>query len=231
MSKILLIGDGNVAFHLRRALVASGHQLIDKGDDFDMAIFSITDNAYKKVIDAFPIRNKIMIHTSGSITSNIFSDKTKYFGVLYPLQTIKKSDKNLSFKNIPLFVTASDKNTQKIIIQIAKSLSNTVKNISDEQRLKLHLSAVFLNNFTNHMVTIAHKLAKENDIDISLLQPLQSKTFLQMINNNFIEKLQTGPAVRGDVNVMEKHMKLLDRYPYWQKIYTFVSKSIATKDK
>jgi len=113
---------------------------------------------------------------------------------------------------------------------LAENLSDSVQVITDEQRLKLHLAAVFANNFTNHMIVIAQKLAKENGLDAALLEPLLEKTFLRLKNNLAIE-LQTGPAVRGDIKIIEKHLKLLENHPEWQKIYSFVSENISKSDE
>lgn len=230
MKNIFLVGDGNIASYLKKALETSNYILSAPDDsNFDAVFFSIADDAYINAIKSFPYDKKIMIHTSGSVPSTVFAKKTNRFGVIYPYQTINKSDKNINFRDIPLFVTASDKKTQNVLCQIAESLSDTVKIISDEQRLKLHLAAVFANNFTNHMIAIAQKLADENNLDISLLQPLLEKTFSR-VKNESAAKLQTGPAIRGDLKVIKKHLKLLENHPEWQKIYSFVSESIAEND-
>ncbi len=227
MKRILLIGNGNVAFHLKKAFIIAGYTVYKNTDDgdFDLAIFSISDDAYAQVIQSFPIENKMMVHTSGSIPASVFAGKTDSFGVIYPYQTINKNDETINFRNIPLLLTASSSESQQILTNIAKTLSDTVKIITDEQRLKLHLAAVFANNFTNHMIAIAQKLAQENDLDTSLLLPLLEKTFLRL-KSKPAAILQTGPAIRGDSKVIEKHLKLLENHPEWQKIYSFVSENI-----
>ncbi len=227
MKNILLVGNGNVATHLRKALKTNGYSVSDlpENTSFDAVIFSITDDAYVNAIESFPAAGKLMIHTSGSVPSTVFSGKTNHFGVIYPYQTISRQDKNINFRDIPLFVTASDEKTQNTLVNLAKKLSDSVKVISDEQRSKLHLAAVFANNFTNYMISVAQKIAEENGLDITLLEPLLEKTFMELKNKPAIE-LQTGPAVRGDIKIIEKHLKLLENHPEWQKVYSFVSESI-----
>ena len=232
MKNILLVGNGNVASYLRKALKTNGVSISDSSNnkDCDAVIFSITDDAYVDAIASFPVDGKLMIHTSGSVPSTVFSGKTNHFGVIYPYQTISKQDENINYRNIPLLVTASDKETQEMLIDLAKKLSDIVRVISDEQRLKLHLAAVFANNFTNHMITIAQKIAEENNLDATLLEPLLEKTFWQLKNKPAAE-LQTGPAVRNDIKIIEKHLNLLENHPEWQKVYSFASESIRKEHR
>ncbi len=227
MKDILLVGNGNVAFHLKKALRKAGYHLLENPDvdKFDMAIFSVSDDAYAEVIASFKFRNKIMVHTSGSVPATIFNGKTESYGTIYPYQSISKNDKMLNFKNIPLLITTSDEKTEKILVKFSSTISDTVKIVSDDQRMKLHLAAVFANNFTNNMIAIAQKIAYENNLDASLLQPLIEKTFLRL-KQHLAADMQTGPAFRNDKAVIEKHLKLLEHHPTWQKIYSFVSESI-----
>jgi len=229
---ILLVGNGNVAFHLKKVLRKAGYHISENSDeeDFDIVIFSISDDAYTGAIASFKHRNKIMVHTSGSVPATIFKGKTEKYGVIYPYQSISKNDKLLDFKKIPLLITASDEKTEKILVELSSTISDTVKIISDNQRMKLHLAAVFANNFTNHMIAIAQKLAHENNLDAALLQPLLEKTFLRL-KHHLATDMQTGPAVRNDNTIIEKHLKLLEEYPAWQKIYSFVSESIKESKK
>ncbi len=231
MKKIFFTGNGNVAFHIKKALTTKGYILTSYLEDCDMIVISVSDSAYRKVIDNFPTNNKLMVHTSGSIPSTIFAGKTKNYGVIYPYQSLNKNDQSITFNDeVPLLITASNPIVENTLLQLAHQLSNTVQTITDNQRLRLHLAAVFANNFTNHMIAIAQKLAEENDLDTGLLQPLLEKTFLRLKNNPAAD-MQTGPAVRGDVKVIEKHLKLLENHPEWQKIYSFVSENITKRDE
>lgn len=225
VEKILIIGNGNVAFHLKKLISQVGYHVVQSVEEpFDMVIFSIRDDVYEQVVNEFPVSNTLMLHTSGSVPSEIFTNKTKRFGVLYPFQTFNKNSP-VNFNEVPAFVTASNTETELTILNLANRLFGKVSLIDDRQRLILHLTGVFANNFTNHMVAIAQKLLQENKLNADSILPLLKKTFRQLEDIPAAE-LQTGPAKRNDLQIIEKHLKLLDAHPEFQKIYKFVSESI-----
>ncbi len=230
MKKILVIGDGNVAFHLKKRISQMGFELVQStNESFDLVIFSISDDAYVNAINEFPIKDKLMLHTSGSVPMDVFKEKTNKYGVLYPFQTFNKK-KPVDFTEVPAFVTASDQETENTILTFAQKLFGNVSVIDDKQRQILHLTGVFTNNFTNHMVAIAQQLLQENDMSGEHILPLLKKTFTQLEDNS-AKELQTGPAKRNDIQIIEKHLKLLEDHPEYQKIYKFVSESIIKDNR
>ncbi|MBS1446553.1 MAG: DUF2520 domain-containing protein, partial [Odoribacter sp.] len=228
--KIVLIGAGNVAHHLAPALLRAGMNLCQiysrtlesarelgrktgityTSDTFavypdgDIYIFCVSDDALLSVFKSLRINEEALIlHTSGSVPLDIFKPYRQNYGVLYPLQTFSKT-RNLDFGEIPLCIEAPDKEVLKTIGQIADKLSSKVYEISSEKRKKLHLAAVLANNFTNHLYHMAGKLLEKEDLDFNLLRPLIFETahkVMQMIPEN----AQTGPARRGDTNILNLH--------------------------
>ena len=245
MIKILLIGSGNVATQLAKNLDIEKYQinqifsrnkknaepLIDslnchwsndpkKIIESDMTIIAISDDNIKSILPLLP---KIpTLHTSGCINMKILDEYFDNYGVLYPLQTFKK---NISIKlnNTPFLIEGNNKNIEENIFELASSFSNKVYKINSSTRLKIHLSAVFACNFSNHMMVLGKKISKESNFDFSLLLPLIQKTFSQIDNNPL--KLQTGPAVREDKKVMGKHLEIIEDENI-KLIYKLVSESI-----
>lgn len=249
--KIVLIGAGNVAHHLAPALLRAGMNLCQiysrtlesarelgrktginyTSDTFavypdgDIYIFCVSDDALLSVFKSLRINEEALIlHTSGSVPLDIFKPYRQNYGVLYPLQTFSKT-RNLDFGEIPLCIEAPDKEVLKTIGQIADKLSSKVYEISSEKRKKLHLAAVLANNFTNHLYHMAGKLLEKEDLDFNLLRPLIFETahkVMQMIPEN----AQTGPARRGDTNILNLHKSMLKDNRDIQTLYVLLSQSI-----
>lgn len=249
--KIVLIGAGNVAHHLAPALLRAGMNLCQiysrtlesarelgrktgityTSDTFavypdgDIYIFCVSDDALLSVFKSLRINEEALIlHTSGSVPLDIFKPYRQNYGVLYPLQTFSKT-RNLDFGEIPLCIEAPDKEVLKTIGQIADKLSSKVYEISSEKRKKLHLAAVLANNFTNHLYHMAGKLLEKEDLDFNLLRPLIFETahkVMQMIPEN----AQTGPARRGDTNILNLHKSMLKDNRDIQTLHVLLSQSI-----
>lgn len=249
--KIVLIGAGNVAHHLAPALLRAGMNLCQiysrtlesarelgrktgityTSDTFavypdgDIYIFCVSNDALLSVFKSLRINEEALIlHTSGSVPLDIFKPYRQNYGVLYPLQTFSKT-RNLDFGEIPLCIEAPDKEVLKTIGQIADKLSSKVYEISSEKRKKLHLAAVLANNFTNHLYHMASKLLEKEDLDFNLLRPLIFETahkVMQMIPEN----AQTGPARRGETNILNLHKSMLKDNRDIQTLYVLLSQSI-----
>ncbi len=248
--KVVLIGSGNVAWHIGKAMIDNGieilqlysphhagelakewnvpftHKLSLLNDKADIYLFAIKDDGYEDIAHQFPFQNKCMIHTSGSVDLDVFQSVTSFRGVLYPFQTFTKG-MTLSFKEVPLCMEASDKKTAKLIEKLAPILSNRCYKINTLQRKQLHLAGVFACNFTNAMYCIAKKILEEYDMDFSLLIPLINET-TRKVNVLSPEKAQTGPAVRSDTKIMNKHIELISDKNSKQ-IYSLISKIIQEK--
>lgn len=253
--KISFIGSGNVATHLATALnKISGvniQQIISKDKshaknlamqvradhsdelsrlktNFDILIFAVGDDALLNILNELDIPdNRIVVHTAGSVPSTIFEKVSRKYGVIYPLQTFSKN-KSIDWKDLPIFLTASDESTEKRLSHITKQLSRNNHIISDEQRFALHVSAVFACNFSNAAMTISQQICEESNLDFSLLHPLIRETFDKALRNG-PKFSQTGPAKRGDTTVMKKHMQFLSEMPLEKKIYEMVSDFISQR--
>jgi predicted short-subunit dehydrogenase-like oxidoreductase (DUF2520 family) len=190
----------------------------------DIYFLLINDDIIGEFITKLPLVEPILVHSSGSLPLQVLSSFTKNYGVFYPLQSISKN-KKVNFKNIPICIEANNNECLNILKKLAMRVSDLVYKIDSTQRMKLHLAAVFANNFSNHMITIAKKLLDTDQLSIDLLKPLILETAAKALEFG-PENAQTGPSKRNDIEVMKKHLELLSCNPEWMEIYRSISKSI-----
>lgn len=249
--KIVLIGAGNLATHLGKALHAAGHDMVQVFsrtmqsaetlaslldaepltdmaqvcDDADVYIFSVKDSALEQLVSRLcGGEKKVFLHTAGSMPMSVFQGKALHYGVLYPMQTFSKQ-REVDFSIIPCFIEANDEFALKQIEGLAGQISHRVYQLSSEDRKYLHLSAVFACNFANHCYAASQKLLQQHGIPFDVMLPLIDETAAK-VHGMTPKEAQTGPAVRYDENVIGKQIQLLENQPYFQKIYDCMSKSI-----
>jgi len=250
--KIVIIGSGNVATHLAKILVKKGHeivQFIGRNDlalkelslkylvsytiDFtklntnaDIYLICLNDDEIEHVAKKLKVKDKLVLHTSGSVSLKSIQQASTKTGVLYPLQTFSKVDK-LKWSKIPLLIEGCNKLVEDEIFQFASAISKKIIVLDSNQREKMHLAAVMVNNFSNHLSNLANDfLEKEKTPHFNLLFPLMQQTIKKSkkLNPAFA---QTGPAKRNDKKIISKHLGLLKKYPETAKIYSAISESIT----
>ncbi len=246
MKNITLIGSGNVATHLGLALKKNGFNIkqvyskvlknaeklslileaeainkLEKLTDSDLTILSVSDNAIETILKN--IKDRPIVHTSGYTGINIFNKKFNNCGVIYPLQTLNK-EVSLEFSETPLCIEANNPIFEKKITKLAYSISKHIIALDSEKRKSIHIAAVFASNFTNHMLSIAYDLLKEKNIDFSILLPLVNQSIKKIKNNN-PKDVQTGPAKRKDINIINHHVHDIKNTRI-KKIYKTITDSI-----
>ena len=247
--EIVIIGTGNTANVLGRKLKEAGHRIaqvfgrdsraaselayeLDTEStnywnvvyrDADLYILAVSDIAVEEVVHELNLPDKTIVHTAASVSKNILKNSAEHFGVFYPLQSLKKE---LSYlPDIPVIVDASDPSTLKELEQLALSISDKVMEAGDDVRMKLHLAAVFCNNFVNHLYALAEDYCKKEGLDFDLLHPLIEETAARM-KEIAPSASQTGPALRNDSSTIQKHLELLEKHPQMKKVYEFLTESI-----
>ena len=195
---------------------------ISKLIEADLYILAVSDDQISELSKTLPFSNRLVVHTCGAVNIHDL-DKKNRRGVFYPLQTFSKS-KIIDFENVPLCVEALDKNDYILLKSIATSLHSPVYKISSEQRLTLHLSAVFINNFSNHLYRIGHEISDAKQINFDLLRPLIQET-ANKIQHMSPYLAQTGPGMRNDKKTIKKHLKLIEK-PLHKDLYELLTKSI-----
>jgi len=232
MISVLLVGKGNVASHLKTAFLnadtirvtqISSRQL-EIIPHADITIIAVSDDVITEV--SSKIKNDFVVHTSGSVAMNDLKNNSKK-GIFYMLQTFSK-DKIVDFSEVPFCLEAEHIEDYKLLEKLAKSIGKKTYSISSKQRKTLHLAAVFVNNFTNHLYKIGNDICKENKVPFEILQPLIKET-VSKIEHLSPKKAQTGPAIRNDKKTIQNHLNLLNQNQ--QKIYKTLTKSIQNGAK
>jgi len=245
MINVVLLGAGNVASHLTTVFLDSqGINLVQVYNrsistiehlaeqtaitnhlsqlkDADIYIIAISDNHITELEAKLYLNNKLVVHTSGSVTMSELKRNTN-IGVFYPLQSFSK-DKNVDFSTIPLCIESNDKSSFFLLDKLANLITDKVYHINSEQRKSIHLAAVFVNNFVNHMYQIGNEVCTTNNVPFEILQPLIQETAQKIMSLSPIEA-QTGPAKRNDTKTIDKHLAMLTSNQ--QEIYTLLTKNI-----
>ena len=253
---ISFIGSGNLAWHLAPALDNMGFVVNEVFSPNPRHAEELTDRLYQAEVKAsldFSTSNSsvfiiaasddtiraiaqeivlpddaILLHTSGSQPLNELQfSATPNLGVFYPLQTFSKS-KKIDFKTVPIFIESSNVETETVMMVMAKSISQHVKKITSEERKALHLAAVFASNFTSHMLTLSKDILQQNSLDFDLLKPLITETINKSLSIG-PEQAQTGPARRGELEILDKHLKFLQTDKALAEIYKIISQHIVDK--
>lgn len=249
-NKIVIIGAGNVATHLAQAfshefdVVQVYNHNIDNAihlatklhgceaindlsllnDSADVYVLSIKDDAIKEIVAQIPdvCKTKLWVHTSGSVSMDVFKGVINQYGVLYPLQTFSK-DVDVNVGEIPFFIEGNEVASLEKIKEVALRISPIVKIADSDSRKRIHASAVFACNFVNHLWSIADDILKKGNLEFELLIPLLKETLAKIAKVSPCDA-QTGPARRGDVKTMMGHMALLEEDQ--KEIYRLLSRSI-----
>jgi predicted short-subunit dehydrogenase-like oxidoreductase (DUF2520 family) len=249
--KICLVGAGNVAWHLGKALTQKGYavsRVLDRTASSseqlaeelnaessgipedglagsDACLICISDDAISTVISELKPGNCLLMHTAGSVPLDVFKGKAINYGVLYPLQTFTRG-RSLDYSRIPFLTEANTPENLNLINKLAFSVSGNVMEADSTRRLYIHLAAIFASNFSNHMYALAEKIALEYGMSFELLKPLIAETTEKALDMS-PHDAQTGPASRGNKKVIERHLELLKKDPRLQELYAMISKSIG----
>lgn len=190
-----------------------------------MVFLCVNDDAIAAVADSLIHYRGIVIHTSGSTSSSVLS-KFNQYGVLWPVQTMTREGK-INFQKTPLCVTASDAETLEHLGNIASILSEKVYILTDEERIGVHLAAVMTNNFINHLASATAQWMENHNLKYEIIVPIL-RTTMEKLTQQPYNFQQTGPAVRGDQAIIEKHLDMLADEESLQRIYKIITESIQT---
>jgi len=249
---ITFIGAGNVAWHLATALHHKGFSILEIWNrtpdaarelaeqvrsraalsltsllPADLYIMAVTDSALPEISAGINFHDRLVVHTAGSVPMNILSGVSEYHGVLYPLQTFSKNTP-LQLKEVPFCVEASDEVSLDALVNLAGALSQKVLKTGSNDRLLLHVAAVFASNYTNLMYTLAKDILDSNNLSFELLKPLITETARKAVAAS-PELVQTGPAKRNDQPVIEKHLEILGSMPEYAEIYRLLARRIGER--
>ncbi|WP_207513100.1 Rossmann-like and DUF2520 domain-containing protein [Longitalea luteola] len=247
--RIVIIGTGNVATILGKRFLAAEHEIIQvygrdrlhaeeladmlsasfthdlKHTDpsADLYVIAVSDSAIAAVAAELQVNNKLVVHTAGAVSKDVLSSCSKNYGVLYPLQSLRSELNELP--DIPFLVDGNTEDDLTLITEFAGTVSNQVQQANDEQRLKLHLAAVMVSNFTNHLYALAKAYCLQEQVDFTMLLPLITAV-ADRLHEHEPAAVQTGPAIRNDQATIQKHLELLQTHPSLKVMYTLFTDSI-----
>lgn len=246
MVKTVIIGSGNVARHFIAAFsqapeidlvqvfarqksaaedLISPDKIVSNFEQLasaDIYVIAVSDNAVAEISTQIPFNGKLVVHTSGSVPFSDLDPKNRR-GVFYPLQTFTK-DKKLNFSEIPFCLESESDEDYILLENLANALQAKHYLIDGEQRKSLHLAAVFVNNFTNHLYHIGKEICQENFVPFEILNPLIAETADKIKTLSPLDA-QTGPAKRNDSNTIQRHLEQLQDENK-KSIYTLLTQSI-----
>lgn len=250
MIRVSVIGSGNVAQHLIRALLKAADtelvQVFSRNPEairplmvtdktvseyrllkaVDVIIIAVSDNAIKMVSEQIPLKDQLVVHTSGSVAMEALQKNRS--GVFYPLQTFSKT-KALSFESVPICLETRHAEDMTILENLAKSLSAAIYRVDSNQRRGLHVAAVFVSNFVNHMYQLGYDICNDNNLPFDILKPLIQETADKVMLLS-PEEAQTGPARRNDTQTINAHLSFLT-VENQREIYKLLTKSIIDNGK
>lgn len=246
--RIGIIGSGNVAHHLAHAFYRqksiqfteiytrnklTGRVLADAVQvefiedidklSADILIICASDDSVGSIADALKGMDKIIAHTSGVVSIHKLSAASANYGSFYPLQTFTKT-REVDLKEVPFLIDGSNSKSKEIFAALAKLVSSKVNFVADEQRRKLHVAAVIVNNFSNHLFSLTKDYTDSLSLDFDILKPLMQETVAKALAQN-PKDIQTGPAKRGDKNTISQHLEMLDDSKL-KELYLWFTQSI-----
>jgi predicted short-subunit dehydrogenase-like oxidoreductase (DUF2520 family) len=249
---IVIIGSGNVAWNLGKLLKQRGHtiaqvlstnaatasqlayELDTESTNYwtmlrpgaDLYLIAVKDDALPDVCGRLRAGKALVVHTSGAVPMSVLQPCSENYGLLYPLQSLKHGVSTLP--EIPFMVDGCNPAVRNTLFNLAQTLGPQVTLASDAQRIEMHIAAVFVNNFTNHLYTLAEGWCRQNGLDFKQLYPLILET-AQRIKDTSPAQLQTGPAARNDKETIASHVALLKAHPQLLAVYEVMTESIRSK--
>ncbi len=252
---IVIIGAGDVAWNLGHQLKKAGHSIVqvynrtlDKGQrladeldaDFtnkleqvdpnaDIYLLAVSDHGIDDIILGLRLPGKVVAHTSGAVPLRGMEHISKNCGIFYPLQTLTRG-REVDFAQVPMLIEASNDKVKAELTELAASISKRVDYMDSHKRRALHVAAVFVNNFTNYLYSIADDVVQREGLDFSLLNPLMQETLNKLKYHRPVE-VQTGPAKRADYRTIEEHLSYLGKNDAYREVYLVLTESIMAAHK
>jgi predicted short-subunit dehydrogenase-like oxidoreductase (DUF2520 family) len=250
--QIVIIGSGNVATVLGGKLREAGHRIVqvfsrrpehamrlakelecghvsrweDIYREADLYIAALSDDALRTLDAEISLPNRLIVHTGGAVPKEVLLKVSANSGVLYPLQSLRSELR--PYSEIPLLVDANLPADLDRILDVARSISGQVQAADNDTRLKLHVAAVLVNNFTNHLYVLAEEYCRREGADFNMLLPLIRETALRL-SKIPPGDAQTGPAIRGDEATIRRHLELIGNYKDIKEVYTLITRQIQSE--
>jgi len=247
--EIVLIGTGNTATVLGKKLKGAGHAIVQvvgryagptqllaaalgaapchnrraMSQGASLYLVAVSDQALPEIAAEWSLPDCLLAHTAGAVSVNVFKNAAAEYGVLYPLQSLRKEINELP--EIPLLVDGNNESARQKLLAVGRTISGQVSEAGDAQRLELHLAAVLVNNFTNHLYALAEQYCSANGLDFHYLLPLIKETAAR-VERFSPGQVQTGPAARNDADTIRRHLEMLKDNEPLREVYSLLTESI-----
>lgn len=207
------------------------YNMDDKAPDADIYIIAVSDSAVESVAQALRITDSaIVAHTAGSVAMSAIPERGGRRGIIYPLQTFT-AGRDIDLCDVTLFLEGDNEETLQQLTHIASLISHNVAYADSERRRMIHLAGVFVNNFTNHLYALGRDIIANEGLSFDTLKPLIAETAAKALDSDDPRSVQTGPARRGDREVIAKHIEMLGAESTKGKIYNDITDSIWETSK
>jgi len=247
--RLVIIGAGNVATVMGRLAKNAGYEIVqvisrkmdtaqlladelrctatDNFEELDktagLYIVAMSDAVLNELRENINVGDKVIAHTAGSVSREVLKDVSVNYGVLYPLQSLRKENKGT--QHVPLLIDGNNEFALQTISTFANSIGGPVIPADDNYRQRLHVAAVVTNNFVNHLYALTYEYCSKEGLDFKLLMPLIEETSSRL-HEHFPADMQTGPAIRKDILTLDKQLRLLNAHPRLRNIYLKITDSI-----
>lgn len=248
--RVLIIGAGNVATVFGRLIKQANHEIVqvvsrnldtahiladalqctaatsfeEMDKTADLYLVAMSDAALNQLNERVNLGNQLIVHTAGSVSKDVLKEVSTNYGVIYPLQSLRKDNTDIHL-HIPVLIDGNTESNIQIIEKFANSFASPVTIAADEYRQKLHVAAVVASNFPNYLYSLAADYCEKENIDFKMLLPLIEET-ASRLRIHSPNEMQTGPAIRKDIVTLEKHLQLLNNHPQLRSIYVKITDSI-----
>ncbi len=248
--RVVIIGAGNVASVLGRLIKRAGHEILqvisrnmdtaqiladelhcsatnnfaDLDKTANIYIVAMSDAALNDLKENINVGDKVIVHTAGSVSKEVLKNISVNYGVLYPLQSLRKENTDPHL-HIPVLIDGNNEYTLQLIETFANSIASPVTITNDEYRQKMHVAAVVTSNFVNYLYSLAHDYCSKEKLDFKMLLPLIEET-ASRLHQHSPNDMQTGPAARKDIVTLDRHLRLLNAHPRLRNIYLKITDSI-----
>jgi predicted short-subunit dehydrogenase-like oxidoreductase (DUF2520 family) len=249
--KVVIIGSGNVATALGRKIKEAGNEIVqvvsrkeknaaslanillssytanlsEISKEADIYVVAVADAGIPEIAQKLQLGDKVIVHTAASVSKDVLKVASSNYGVLYPLQSLKKEME--AIPPIPILLDANNTHTLELLSAFASQWAENVVVAKDEARLRLHVAAVFASNFANHILTLTEEYCKQQNLNFNVLYPLIEET-VKRVKSVSPALVQTGPAIRRDMETVAKHLQLLKDYPKLHHVYKQMTDSIIS---
>lgn len=239
MDKILIIGFGKLGSHLYYSLKSTGKYSVTAAKkrstkksilaglvkNANVIFICVQDSKITKTAESIaklrvPLKNKIIFHTSGALTSDAIAELKQHgalTGSFHPVQSFAKRTTRLtdSFNEIYI-ATEGVKQAVRKAYAIAKSIGSNPFTIKKENKVYHHICCVMASNFLSalngRIEETGRKKIQINGFNnltfLNIYMPLAKQTLGNIALHGAKGSL-TGPIERNDVTTVKHHLDAL----------------------